>query len=557
MRQLTRATPLFTGLAEPTTGEVHGEVHTRRWVVELILDLVDYTPDRDLSSVRMVEPACGHGAFLEAIAERVSRSCRLRNQSLRSAKDSVRALDLLPANVAASREAVRRVLVSEGWDRRVSSEISRAWVRQGDYLLDDSPDLSDVDVVVGNPPYIRLEDVPEQRMRLYRETCQTMTGRSDVYVGFFETALTSLTAEGRLGFICADRWMRNQYGRDLRRLVCDNGSVDAIITMHDVDVFYDQVSAYPAITLLRRGSQGVVAAARADRSFGADHAPRLLKWIEGEELGLESEGFKAARLPHWFSGDDHWPVASPARLSVIEALNDRFVALGDPESRARVGIGVATGADRIFITKDPTLVETDRLLPLAMVADTRAGELHWSGNYLVNPWTASGRLVDLAEYPKLAKYLCAHSDALAGRHVGRRQPMRWYRTIDKVDASLTPLPKLLFADMKLTSEPILDPGGHYPHHNLYFVVSDVWDLRVLGGLLISKVAEAFVDAYAVKMRGGTLRFQAQYLRRIRLPRPEELTAGQCEALAEAFDRRDVAVATEVALTVYGLTGLPD
>jgi hypothetical protein len=86
------------------------------------------------------------------------------------------------------------------------------------------------------------------------------------------------------------------------------------------------------------------------------------------------------------------------------------------------------------------------------------------------------------------------------------------------------------------------------------VVSDKWDMPVLGGLLLSKVAEAFVDAYAVKMRGGTLRFQAQYLRRIRVPRPAEISADDRVALSTAFHQRDVDAATRVAVRLYGLTG---
>lgn len=57
----------------------------------------------------------------------------------------------------------------------------------------------------------------------------------------------------------------------------------------------------------------------------------------------------------------------------------------------------------------------------------------------------------------------------------------------------------------------------YPHHNLYYVISDTWDLHALRAVLSSRVARAFVAAYCPRMRGGFLRFQAPYLRRIRLP----------------------------------------
>lgn len=128
-----------------------------------------------------------------------------------------------------------------------------------------------------------------------------------------------------------------------------------------------------------------------------------------------------------------------------------------------------------------------------------------------------GSICDLAEHPRLAAYFESHERALRGRNVAKTRPATWFRTIDRVDPRLTGKPKLLIQDMRLTIHPVYDDGSAYPHHNLYYVVSDRWDLKVLGGLLLSDVANAVVEAYAVKMRGGTLRFQAQYLRRIRVP----------------------------------------
>ena len=110
--------------------------------------------------------------------------------------------------------------------------------------------------------------------------------------------------------------------------------------------------------------------------------------------------------------------------------------------------------------------------------------------------------------------------------------------------------------MRLTIHPVLDEGSVYPHHNLYYVVSERWDMTVLGGLLLSDVANAFIEAYAVKMRGGTLRFQAQYLRRIRVPRLSDVSPTDQRKLADAFVRRDRVLATDVALKLYGLTELP-
>ncbi|MGW2719773.1 Eco57I restriction-modification methylase domain-containing protein [Streptomyces sp. NPDC001492] len=535
----------------------HGEVFTRRWVVDSILDLVGYTEEQDLTALRILEPACGHGAFLGAIATRISASCRAHDRSLLDAIDAVEAFDLVEQNIDHSRQTISAQLVSDGWDASDVEKVVRSWIKQGDFLLQDSP-VAPADYVVGNPPYIRLEDVPDERMTAYRRGCPTMSGRADIYIGFYEIGLRSLKPDGRLAFICADRWMRNQYGRALRQLVTRQYAMDLVLTMHDVDAFQEQVSAYPAITIIRNAPQGEAIAADTTRAFDARAAEEFRAWVTDADQDLVKEpSYHAARLPHWFPGEDSWPAASPARLAMLEDLSDRFRLLEDETTGTRVGIGIATGADKIFLTHDRDLVEPDRLLPMAMVRDTTSGSLNWKGTFLVNPWTTSGQLVDLDAYPRLAAYFEEHREQLAKRYIAVKQPSRWYKTIDKVDHGLTRRPKLLFPDMKLTIHPVLDQGGLYPHHNLYFIVSDTWDLRVLGGLLLSKVAQAFVEAYAVKMRGGTLRFQAQYLRKIRVPDPAEMAEADRKALAKAFDERDVQAATKAALRAYGLDQLPD
>lgn len=298
----------------------NGEVYTRRWVVDMILDLVEYTADRDLAQMTITDPACGTGAFLLGIVERLSAACR--KQGVPLPEEAIRAFDLLDRNVHASRKSLADLLTADGWGRAEIENLVCKWIRQGDYLLEpDQPS----DFVVGNPPYIRLEDVPDERMRVYRRNQQTMIGRSDIYVGFFEKALKSLPPGGVLGFICADRWMRNQYGRELRKLVSDHYSMRAAIIMHDVDAFETQVSAYPAITVLCNEPQGSVVAANTTGRFGPEEAQELLSWVRMKETHEKSDkGFQVDRLPHWFSGDESWPSGSPSRLAMLEYLNDRF-----------------------------------------------------------------------------------------------------------------------------------------------------------------------------------------------------------------------------------------
>jgi len=98
------------------------------------------------------------------------------------------------------------------------------------------------------------------------------------------------------------------------------------------------------------------------------------------------------------------------------------------------------------------------------------------------------------------------------------------------------------------------PRQWHQAHTLY-LTSDVWDLEVLGGILLSKVAELFVSSYCPKMRGGTLRFQTQVLRHIRVPDPTTLDTHPGGALRDAFRHRDRAAATGAAIEAYDLSDL--
>jgi hypothetical protein len=152
--------------------------------------------------------------------------------------------------------------------------------------------------------------------------------------------------------------------------------------------------------------------------------------------------------------------------------------------------------------------------------------------------------------------LNAHAPAIRKRYVAQKASANWFCTIDRVYPDLVGRPKLLIPDIAGANEVAYDKGRFHPHHNLYFVTSDLWDLEILGGLLSSRVALFFVWSYAVKMRGGYRRFQAQYLRRIRLLAPDSREATLRAQIKKAFRQRDFATLDELALKAYGIKVLP-
>lgn len=364
--------------------EKNGVVYTRPWVVELMLDLAGYRAEANLVDACAVEPAAGEGAFLLPMVRRLVASCERQGCSLMDCQRALVAMELDAHIANVSRQSVYITLIEGGATADEATSLATAWVRTDDALL-ALPHLSPVDFIIGNPPYIRLEDVPEATMARYRASYRTMVGRADLYIPFFEAAFKRLKPAGVCAYICADRWMLNQYGAELRRLITTSYGVEAVVEMHRADAFETEVSAYPAIVVIRKAAQGtaVVASAGpgAESAGGAALARSVADLRQGKAIKA-LPGWRAARVERWFEGADPWPCVSPERLALLKRLEAEFYPLESDGTGTRVTIGVATGADDIFITTDPDLVERDRLLPLAMAADTFTGQLRWSGRYL-------------------------------------------------------------------------------------------------------------------------------------------------------------------------------
>lgn len=513
--------------------EERGAVFTKAAVVELILDLVGYRPTRKLWRLRLMEPSLGHGNFFIPAVSRLLKSVDTQfkgnaDERRTALSDAVRGVELHGFSIARTREILATLLEDFGYSSREQESLLDVWLIRDDFLLHhfERP----FDFVIGNPPYLRQEDIPDVLLEEYRRKFTTIFDRADLFVPFIEKGLRILNRNGRLGYICSDRWTKNRYGGPLRELVSTGFSLLYQIDMNDEDAFESSVSAYPAITVIADGkSLPTRILAKPSR-----HGWSLKKCgVEIRRKELPAGG-PVWELPGLGPGRNPWLLDSPGVFSIVTRTEQAMPAL--EEAGCKVTIGVATGCDRVFIRKefDPT-VESSRLLPLALAADLSGGKVEWGGSYLANPFGTDGNLVDLEDYPGFKAYLEANKEPLKKRHVAKKSPHRWYRTIDHVHTDLTGTPKLLIPDIKGVPVVALDPGQFYPHHNLYVVTSDTWDLRALQRVLHSPHAWVMVAAYSVRMRGGFLRFQAQNLRRIRIPH-----------------WKDVPSATQVALSSPGL-----
>jgi adenine-specific DNA-methyltransferase len=542
--------PEHYAYGERSSGETHGVVLTKPHVVELILDLAGYRSDRNLSELTLLEPSCGRGAFLVPAVRRLMAS-RRRHRTPSKLDSAICAFDIDEEHVNESRAAVAAELMRSGVPKAEATRLAAHWVRKADFLLATFDRR--FDVAVGNPPYIRIEQISETLQAEYRSRYTTLFDRADMYVAFIERALSLLSNTGTLSFICADRWTLNKYGAPLRALIAERYRTLYYIDLHDASPFDSDVIAYPAIFAFTRGPSK---ATRVAKLLTA--SPEECEAVA--HALLDSKKSKGAAVidsyPKWFGGEEPWVLTSPQHLSLLRDLEEHFEPL-ETRGRARVGIGVATGNDRVFIVKKPIDIEPDRLVPLVMREDIELGKINNGGRWVINAFGSDGSVIDLKNFPRLARYFESHADSVRARHVAQKNPGRWFRTIDRVYPELVSEPKLLIPDIAGSNEVAFEAGHYHPHHNLYFVTSKVWDLEVLGALLSSRVALFFVWSYAVKMRGSYLRFQAQYIRRIRVPDPSKISKANARSLRLAFRRRDFKRIDALSMAVYELKNLPE
>jgi hypothetical protein len=532
-------------LASSSGIEARGAIFTRIEVVDFILDLVGYDAGEPLHTRRILEPSFGGGDFLLPILERLLASRRNFGSTLDELGDAIRAVELHRETFISTRQAVANRLKAEGLSASAASELVDRWLIQGDFLLE--PQSAFFDYVVGNPPYVRQELIPAPLLSEYRRRYQTVYDRADLYIPFIERSLSLLAEGGTLGFICTDRWMKNRYGGPLREYISRGFHLKAYVDMVDTNAFHSEVSTYPAITVISKSKAGATR---------IGHRPRIEKMAlasVSEEIKSDilSEDSSVREMIGVVNGSEPWLLESSDQMALIRRIESRFPTM--EEAGCKVGIGVATGADKAFIGDFESLdVEPDRKLPLVATRDIQSGEVVWHGQGVINPFANDGSLVDLRVYPRLARYLDARKVVIAKRHCARKTPANWYRTIDRVWPELTTKPKLLIPDIKGEAHIVFEPGKLYPHHNLYYVVSDTWDLRALQAVLLSSITKLFVATYSTKMRGGYLRFQAQYLRRIRIPFWRDVSDHLRRELIHAAITRDLDACNQAVFRLYKL-----
>jgi hypothetical protein len=530
-----------------------GAVFTKPEIVALILDLAGYKPAAArLSRLRILEPSCGDGAFLGEVISRMLSSEREHAGAINwndpHIADAIRACDLNSGFVALARQSARKTLEEAGCPSPRAEVIAEHWIVHADFLLTAWPEH--FDLVVGNPPYVRIEDLPPTILQRYRHLFPTCADRADLYVAFFEKGLRLLAPGGCLAYICANRFAKNLYGRRLRELIARQYRVRYYLNLEHTQPFANDVSAYPCITVIDGEHGGPTYAATLE-----DIEPATLAAVQPANPDGAASASKLVHFREWYQDGSPWIATQRDAFDRLSLLASRFPCLEDSAPETTVGIGVATGADDIYVLPSKSSeVEESCQLPLVMAGDISPAQINWSGHHLIDPFddeSATG-LRDFTAFPGLAAYFEKHRARLQKRHVAKKRPDTWYRTIDRVTHSLTGKPKLILPDIQAGGVIGFDSGKYYPHHNVYWITSEGWNLRTLQALLRSTFVLDQIRAHSVQMRGGSLRYQAQVLRKVRLPHFTSLSADLATQLAVNAATPDQQPLDELARAAFRL-----
>ena len=510
-------------------GEVTGEVFTRPEVVSYMLDGVRHCGKfKSLVGLRVLEPSCGDGAFVLPLVE--AWLSEKPDFDSADADSFLRACDISTGNIEKLREAIRERLVAAGCARIRANALLSRWLVCGDFLLQEFKEK--FDIVIGNPPYIRFDDISASKQKEYRALFPSFAERCDIYVPFFEKSLSLLSAKGVFSFICTNRFTKSSYGKQLRRLIADKYHVALYLNMEHTQPFVEEVSAYPAIYIIDRNRNRETYSATID-----DAGTAALNRVR---MGRAKSKLSAFR--HWYEGDSPWISTDCREREAADRIARTFPTITKSAAGTEIGIGVASGADDIYVNAQrSTSIESNCLLPLVASEDIRNGRISWDERYLLNPYDDDDdrQMRDLARYPLAAAYFDSHAPKLKARYCARKHPRDWYRTLDRVKYALLKSPKILIPDIQLGGNVALDESGsYYPHHNVYWITSTKWNLKALCALLRSSFVTSQIRSVSVQMRGGSIRYQAQNLRNVHIPAWSSLSESDVEKLVSAYESND-------------------
>lgn len=257
---------LFERLLSPEERHKYGQFYTR---VEIV-DLINSFCIRD-GNEKVMDPACGGGTFLVRAYARMKTL--MPNQPHGDILKNLFGVDIMnfATHLTTMNLAARHLEDNENYPQIVRSDFFDV---QADKIFATLPRkattvgsgksqrrevvVPQLDAVIGNPPYIRQEEIPNARKPVYKEIVKkdasvSLSGRSDIHCYFWPHATTFLKEDGYLCLLTSSQWLDVEYGFKLQEWILNNFEIHAIFESMQEPWFVGARVA-TTVTILKRQS---------------------------------------------------------------------------------------------------------------------------------------------------------------------------------------------------------------------------------------------------------------------------------------------------------------
>lgn len=514
-----------------------------------------------MAALRIVDPACGSGAFLIAAFDFLHAEQRRVRERLGEIDGGILAwadanadVEIITRNLygvdvnAESVEITKLALWLKTAKKGRPLESLDLNIRCGNSLIEDSdfharafvwerdfPGVFGVptpgfDIVLGNPPYVRMELLKPIKPYLEKRYA-VVSDRADLYAYFFELGVRMLKPGGRLGYISSSTFFRTGSGAPLRAFLGEAAQVETVVDFGDLQVF-EGVTTYPAILTLRKagGAAGNAVDGAALRFLNVKALPADL----GLAFDEAAEAMPRARLTRasWrFEGD---------RLDAIRTK----MAAGRPTLAQVYGAplrGIVTGLNEAFVLSRETrdaLVERDAasaelLKPFLIGENLKRWHVESDDLWLI--YTPKNK-IDIEAYPAIRDHLLPFKARLEARATKQN----WWE-LQQAQAAYLPQfagPKTLYN--RFTNRPQFSfmPDASYTNDAPYFIPSSD---EFLATFLNSKSSWFALSSAATSLQNGYVQLLGRYVE----PVPIVVISDAERAALVALGSECQAAATEI------------
>lgn len=335
-----------------------------------ICDLITRLTIRDAND-EVLDPACGSGGFIVSAYHRKQSLLEEPRGSHGRIIEQLYGIDInrFPAHLSAINLAIQDL---SSYTEQVNIEVSnffhidpdtqrlkreRAGAGGGRVEEGVIESVGGMDAVVGNPPYIRQENIDDKervRHHLSRVDGDHLSKRSDIYAYFLTHATEYLKEGGRLGFITSDRWLDTGYGADLQAFILDHYRVDAVIKFSR-QAFEDALVGSCVLVLTKENdeqlrNENVAQFIRLNKSLDIDAIETVIAEVAQPNQMIKSGEYRlVTRRQRALHEEDKWSVFFNAPPIYFDLLgNESTVELSEVTN---VTMGEKSGANNFFFRR--------------------------------------------------------------------------------------------------------------------------------------------------------------------------------------------------------------